>query len=285
VGVLVSIVVPVFNGMAHLEQAVHSMLNQTHTDLDIVLVDGGSTDGSRDWIHEIDDPRVRSKTMPHGTTAADNWTEASREATGDYVKLLCQDDVLYPRAIEEQLADLDAHPSALFAVAQRDIVDADGKVIYSGRGCAGLKAGQMDGLDALRQSYLHGTNVFGEPLAVLFRRPALDAALSWNDERPFLLDLELYTRVLQEGPIVVRRAAIGAFRVSSSSWSTRIVKEQIEQLQHWQGEVAPTLTPPPSAYEKARARFMLHEQMALRRAAYRMLKVRGGFASPATLSE
>jgi hypothetical protein len=141
----------------------------------------------------------------------------------------------------------------------------------------------MNGLDALRQSYLHGTNVFGEPLAVLFRRPALDAALSWNDTRPFLLDLELYTRVLQEGPIVVRRAAIGAFRVSSSSWSTRIVKEQIEQLQHWQGEVGPTLAPPPSAFEKARARFMLHEQMALRRAAYRMVKVRGGFASPATL--
>lgn len=278
-GAHVSIVVPVFNGMAHLPEALDSMLGQTHPDLDVMLVDGGSTDGSREWIADVGDPRVRSLTMPHGTTAADNWTAASRAASGDFVKLLCQDDILYPHAVAAQVADLEMHPTALFAVAQRDVVDANGGMLYRRRGCAGLTSGLMDGHDALRASYLHGTNVFGEPLAVLFRRPALDAVLSWNDERPFLLDLELYTRVLQMGPIAVRRESIGAFRVSSSSWSTRLVKEQNEQLQHWQQELEPVLTPAPSGVERARAHLERHRQAALRRAAYRVLKMRGAFAS------
>ena len=278
-GVQVSVVMPVFNGMAHIAAAVESILGQTHADLDVVLVDGGSTDGSREWIHEVGDARVRSLTMPHGTTAADNWTAASRAASGDYVKLLCQDDILYPSAIADQLSDLDENPAALFAVAQRDIVDARGKMLYPRRGCSGLPAGLVSGPDALRACYLHGTNIFGEPLTVLFRRPALDAVLSWNDARPFLLDLELYTRVLGQGPIAVRRESIGAFRVSSSSWSTRLVRAQNEQLRHWQDEVEPTLAPPPSAIERTRAHLERHRQSLLRRAAYRVLKLRGAFAS------
>ena len=278
----VSIVIPVFNGLAHLKVAVNSILAQTYNDLDVVLVDGGSTDGSREWIHTVGDSRVRAELMPHGTTAANNWTAASRAARGDYVKLLCQDDVLYPQAIEHQLGDLEANPSAHFAVAQRDIVDVNGKMIYRGRGCAGLKSGLIDGQVALRASYAHGTNIFGEPLAILFRRSPLDAVLSWNDERPFLLDLELYTRALSNGPIVVRREAVGAFRVSSSSWSTRLVKSQKAQLRSWQRELELTMAPPPNTWQRAAAAFRLHEQMLMRRAAYRVLKLRGSFQSDPT---
>ena len=274
---IVSIVIPVFDGLPHLQVAVNSILAQTYTDLDVVLVDGGSTDGSREWIHTVEDPRVRTELMPHGTSAANNWTAASHAARGDYVKLLCQDDVLYPFAIAHQVADLEANPSAHFAVAQRDIVDVNGKMIYPRRGCAGLKSGLVDGQSALRTSYAHGTNIFGEPLAILFRRAPLDAVLSWNDERPFLLDLELYTRALLNGPIVVRRESVGAFRVSSSSWSTRMIKSQKEQLRSWQRELEQTLQPPPSAIQRAKAALQLQEQMLLRRAAYRVLKLRGSF--------
>lgn len=276
---VVSIVVPVFNGMAHLPDAVDSILGQSYADLDVVLVDGGSTDGSREWIHGVRDPRVRALDMPVGTTAAGNWTAASQAATGEFVKLLCQDDLLKPEAIALQLDDLRRHPAARFAIAQRDIIDAKGATLYSGRGCAGLQDGLVEGMTALRASYLAGTNIFGEPLAILFRREVLDAALPWNDDRPFLLDLELYTRVLASGPIVVRKQSIGAFRVSSSSWSTRLVREQSEQFEAWQAEITEVLMPTPTAGERRRARLGLHKQMLLRRAAYRVLKARGAFRS------
>lgn len=272
-------VIPVFNGLPHLEQCVESVVNQTHRNTEIILVDGGSTDGSREWIHTHADPRIRAKEMPHGTSAADNWNAASHEASGDFIKLLCQDDILYPNALELQLQDLEDNPEASFAVAQRDIVDAHGKLQYRNRGLRGVSPGLITGTDALRNSYLSGTNNFGEPVAILFRHEALDAVLNWSDDRPFLLDLDLYTKALQNQSLVARRQSIGAFRVSNSSWSTKLVSEQTAQLRAWQREVASTLNPPPSTIERLRAEAALRQQTFLRRAAYRVLKLRGSFSS------
>ena len=71
---LASIVVPVFNGMPHLPATVTSALQQTYPNLEVVLVDGGSTDDSWTWMSSLDDPRVRIERLPRGTTAAENWT-------------------------------------------------------------------------------------------------------------------------------------------------------------------------------------------------------------------
>jgi glycosyltransferase involved in cell wall biosynthesis len=273
---LVSVVVPIFNGLPYLEAAVDSALAQSYPEIEVVLVDGGSTDGSREWVHTVDDPRVRTLEMPAGTTAAGNWTAACRAATGEYVKLLCQDDVLYPQGIAEQVADLEAHPQAGMAIAQRDIIDARGRVLYRSRGCTNLPVGLSDGRDAIRTSYQHGTNIFGEPVAVLFRGSALTAALPWDEQRPFILDLQLYQRVMLSAPIVVRKHAVGAFRVSGSSWSTRLVRTQTDQLRSWQREVEATLDP--TRTQRALARVELSRQSVLRRAAYRFTKLRGAFA-------
>ena len=77
---LASIVVPVFNGMPYLPATVQSALDQTHSNLEIVLVDGGSTDDSWAWMQTLTDPRIRIGHLTSGATAADNWTEASRQA-------------------------------------------------------------------------------------------------------------------------------------------------------------------------------------------------------------
>jgi len=279
---LISVVIPVFNGSPHIKDSLESVLQQTHANMEIVLVDGGSTDGSREWIFEQSDPRIRAKVMPHGISAAENWNAASHEASGEYIKLLCQDDILYPHALEQQLSELEAHPNASFAVARRDIVDARGKMIYRNRGLRNMKPGPMTGMTALEISYLSGTNNLGEPVAILFRHEALDAVLNWDDQRPFLLDLDLYTKALQTQSIVVSTNSIGAFRVSSSSWSTRLVEEQTNQLRAWQHEVAEILDPAPTRTKRIRAELALHQQSWLRRMAYRVLKLRGNFTSQGT---
>ena len=272
---LVSVVVPVFNGLPHLYAAVRSITDQTYENLQIVLVDGGSTDGSREWIQQQTDPRITAITMPQGTTAAQNWTAASVAAEGEFTKLLCQDDILYPHAIATQVADLQAHPDAVMAIAQRDIIDAKGKVRFRNRGCQGLTSGKHDGTQALTTCVREGTNIFGEPLAVLFRTEALKANLPWQDERPFLLDLELYTRVMRGHPIVIERRSIGAFRISESSWSTRLTAEQDAQLTWWTDAMAQELHF--DSKERSKSRRALRKQAFLRRSAYRVLRLQGAF--------
>lgn len=274
-----SVVVPVFNGLPHLTVLVESILAQTHGFLDVVFVDGGSSDESLSFLQSIADPRVRVLTNPRGTSAAANWDAASQSARGEFVKLVCQDDLLYPDAIAKQVSDLSGSPTAVMAIAQRDIVDAHGAVVYRNRGCAGLRPGVVNGNDAIRVAYLRGTNVFGEPVTVLFRRDSLMDALSWDDTNPFLLDLTLYAKVSRTGDVVVRKESIGAFRVSAQSWSTRLVGEQVRQFRSWQAAFAASLPTPPSARDRRRAFVGLHSQALLRRGAYRWLRIKGSLES------
>ena len=268
-----------FNGLPHLTQLVDSILAQTHEHLDVVFVDGGSSDNSLTFLRSVTDPRVRVLTNPTATGAGANWDAASESARGEFVKLVCQDDLLYPEAIAKQVADLSRSPTAVMAIAQRDIVDARGSVVYRNRGCAGLRPGVVDGSDAIKVAYLRGTNVFGEPVTVLFRRQSLMNALSWDDSNPFLLDLTLYAKVARTGDVVVRKESIGAFRVSTQSWSTRLVGEQVRQFRTWQESFAASLPAQPGLRDRGRAFMGLHTQALLRRGAYRWLRIKGSLES------
>lgn len=272
---LVSLVVPVFNGMPHLEDLVPSLLSQTYAELEIIFSVGGGSDSSGTYLDSLDDPRVRVIHATSGApTAAANWTTVTQSARGAYVKLVCQDDLLYSSAVEHQVADLEGHPTAVMAVGQRDIIDAAGTVVHAPRGLAGLAAGLCPGERAIRACYLSGTNLLGEPLAVLFRREPLLGAMPWDDSIPLVLDLSTYERVAHDGDIVVRRQSIGAFRVSTSSWSTRLAKVQLQQFQQWQQAYERSAHTSRSDRLRARAGVLL--QTSLRRAAYSFLRMRGG---------
>ena len=235
---LVSVVIPVFNGQPFIHTALESVLNQTYPNIEIVITDGGSSDGSREWLKNYSAHEVVKGYLPPGSGAAANWTLACQLSSGDYVKLLCQDDVLHPHAITQQVMDLQSFPSARIAFAQRDIIDAKGRTLSHSRGCQGLGSGEISGQAALLAGYKSGTNIYGEPVAVLFERQAMLDALPWEDSEPFLLDLVFYSKILKKYPAVVRKNSVGSFRVSSSSWSTRLVREQRRQFRSWQAQTA-----------------------------------------------
>jgi len=264
--------------MPHLPTLTDALLAQDYPDLEIVFSEGGSTDGSPEYLATIDDPRVRVIT-PDAPGAARNWTAASEAATGEFIKLVCQDDLITPDAITKQVADLSTHPDAVMAIAPRDIIDAKGSVLYAKRGCQGLKPGLHSGADVINDCYLKGANIIGEPLTVLFRRDALLSTMPWDDSNPLMLDVTQYAKVAPQGDVVVRDESIGAFRVSNSSWSTRLANVQREQFARWQREYAESLTRPPSAVDKARAWIGMERNALMRRVAYRVLRLRGAFES------
>lgn len=282
---LASVVVPVFNGLPYLRDLVAALLAQDYPNLEIVLTDGGSSDGSLEYLNGIDDSRVRVIAMPAGTTAAGNWTTATEAATGEFVKLICQDDLIDPTTMSRQVHDLRSHPEAVMAIAPRRIIDARGHVVAARRGCQGLAPGEHDGADIIRRCYLQGTNVIGEPLAVLFRREPLLQAMPWDDSNPLMLDVSLYSKVAPQGMVVVRDDIVGGFRVSAASWSTRLARVQRAQFAAWQHKYAAGLYPQPSRLERARARLGMEQQALTRRLAYRVLRLRGAFTSAHPVSE
>jgi glycosyltransferase involved in cell wall biosynthesis len=277
---LASVVVPVFNGLPYLRDLVAALLAQDYPNLEIIFSDGGSSDGSLDYLATTDDERVRVITTPKGTTAAANWTAATQAAQGAFIKLICQDDLIEATTISRQAADLQNHPNAVMAIAPRRIIDARGGTLAARRGCQGLARGEHPGSEVMRRCYLQGTNVIGEPLAVLFRRQPLMQCMPWNDANPLMLDVSLYARVAPLGTVVVDQHVVGAFRVSASSWSTRLARVQRQQFVSWQREYEAGLATPPPKLDLIRARLGMERQALTRRLVYRLLRIRGGLVAP-----
>jgi glycosyltransferase involved in cell wall biosynthesis len=270
---LVSVVIPVFNGMAYVQETVASVLSQTYPHVELVVVDGGSTDGSVDWVKQLPESVIKDF-LPAGSGAAANWTRCCQLAHGRFVKLLCQDDVIYPTAIADQVSDFMNYPNAKIAFAQRDIIGPVGQILSRSRGCQGMPNGLIDGKEALLIGYRSGTNVYGEPEAVMFDQEAMSTELPWDDTHPFLLDMFFYSKILRNHPAVVRREAIGAFRISSSSWSTRLVVEQRKQFRAWQKQAA-MYSGNARTQDHILAFFNNEKTTLLRRAAYLWLTLKG----------
>lgn len=105
---LASVIIPAYNAERYLRQAVESALAQTHSNLEVVIVDDGSTDGTRRLADEIaaTDPRVRVFTQENaGVGAARNRGIA--EAHGEFLAPLDADDFWYPKKLERQIAALE----------------------------------------------------------------------------------------------------------------------------------------------------------------------------------
>src|SRR5882757_464575 len=232
----VSVVVPAYNSVAFIDATMRSILAQTFSDFELVVSDHSSTDGTWEALqHYTADPRVRLSQLAPGGGAPANWNAVTDLATGEFVKLVCGDDVLYPESLAMQVAALTAHPSAVLAASARDIVDAAGTPVLRNRGLGGLR-GEVTGTEAVRRTVLAGTNIFGEPASVLFRRAALADAGGWNGRFPYLIDLATYCAVLLHGNLVAVPHPLAAFRVSHSQWSVQLMRAQGDQTIGFQRE-------------------------------------------------
>ncbi len=105
----VSVLMAAYNAMPYLPEAVESVLGQTFRDLEFVIVDDGSTDGSGDYLDSLRDPRVRLIHQKNlGFAGGRNSGLAICE--GEFVAIMDADDVSLPDRLERQVAFLQAHP-------------------------------------------------------------------------------------------------------------------------------------------------------------------------------
>lgn len=229
-----SIVIPAFRNADHLAETLASALGQTYADLEVVIADHSSDDDTAAVIDRFaDDPRLRILSpTPAGGGAKANWDRVSQAAGGELLKLLPGDDLIHPTLVERQVAGFDAHPTVAVSCTNRSMVDASGKVFMSNRGLPRDRAGLRPGVELVRACVRAGTNVLGEPGAVMLRRDLLERAGWWDDAQPYLIDVRSYLGALAVGmaegrsDVWVITEPLARFRVSAGQWSVRLAGEQ-----------------------------------------------------------
>jgi glycosyltransferase involved in cell wall biosynthesis len=233
---LVSVIIPVYQGERIVLGAVRSVLEQTHANLEVLVVDDGSTDGTGAVLARIADPRlVLLRQRNAGTAAARNL--ALRHARGEYIAFLDSDDRWFPEKLETELRVLREAPAPV-AIAYSSYygVDDGGRLIHVP--ATRTYAGNV--LDVL----LDGED-FLMPSLCLFDRRIFDAVGPFNAGR-YHEDHEFILRAGKEYPIFPTGRRLVVYRQSTSGKCRGILRDfdraRAEELSV-ADDVAPILTP------------------------------------------
>lgn len=233
----VSVCIPAWCGGSFLEAAVQSVLAQTWIDFELLVIDDCSPDNTPELIAPYtSDPRLKFIRNEKNLGPQGNWNRCLTEARGEYIKILPHDDLISPDCLARQVAALDAHPNTVLAFSSRHIIGKADKPLFVKR--TPWATGPVTAREALRKCIRAGTNVIGEPGAVLFRRNTAHKAGPFDASIPYVLDLDYWTRLLAHGDAWCDDAPLASFRVSNASWSVAIGRKQASEFKRFIDSIA-----------------------------------------------
>ena len=193
---LVSVLTPVHNGAAYIEECMASVLRQTYTNWSYTVVDNCSTDATPELVERIarSDSRIRHVRFDKLVEANENHNRAVGDMDADsvYCKFVQGDDWLYPECLERMVENAESARSIGVVGAyrlQQDTIDL-----------VGLPRSQTTatGLEVLRQSLLGGPYVTGSPTATLLRSDLVRRRTPFYDTRYWHADTEAVYWILTQ---------------------------------------------------------------------------------------
>jgi glycosyltransferase involved in cell wall biosynthesis len=221
VTVLVSVIVPVHNGERFVAEALEAIAAQTYANVEIVVLDDGSSDDSVRIAEELVDQHGRGIVyrQPHGGVAAARNAGLAL-ASGEMLAFCDQDDVWYPEKLERQLAYLDAHPDIAAIMTRQEPFFEDDIVE--------------------RPPWLKRDKLFGDlggvlQLSALIRREAFEVVGGFAESRSGQDDLDWFLRARREGvgidilPEVLVRRRVHA---DNASYDTEKLRRALMESLH-----------------------------------------------------
>lgn len=213
----VSVILPVFNGRRFLLGAVRSVLAQSLPPCELIVVDDGSTDGSLGELEGLPPGPVPVRVLRQanaGQSAARNL--AARQAEGEYLAFIDQDDQWHPQHLEHLVAPLEADPAVGWVYSDFDEMDIDGNLVTH----AFLR---VHGVRHPKQSIFEcvASDLMVLPSASVLRRAAFEQAGGFDEALSGYEDDDLFVRFFRLGweHVFVNRALL-RFRIHSNGSST-----------------------------------------------------------------
>jgi len=245
----VSVVVPTFNREHVLGASLASLLAETGVDLELIVVDDGSTDGTAAWLDAHPDPRVRAIRGPHaGIAAARN--RGLSAARAPFVAFHDSDDLALPGRLASPVAHLRAHP-------ELDVVIQNGRMLPADRPWIAPRVARLLAARPLGVADVFRWNL-GQLQGMCFTRRSLEATGPLDSTFEILDDLDLVLRVtLRFRAVFLERPAftyhVHADGVARNRQKVREESIRLAEKLVWEHpEVLPLLGPAAFARRQAR---------------------------------
>lgn len=183
-----SVIIPSFNSARFLPEAIESTLDQSYTEVEIIVVDDGSTDDTRKVLARYGDRLISHRQANQGVCAARN--QGLSMATGDFVVFLDADDYFLPDKIRDQVDAFIAAPHVQMVHSGWDVVDEEGAHIH--HRTPWTRVPRLDLESFLLWKPIH-------PAALMFRKDLLDEVGGFDTDLSQAEDVDLMLRLLAHG--------------------------------------------------------------------------------------
>lgn len=186
--ILVSIIMPVYNAEQDLREAIDSILNQTHTNLEVLIINDASTDSSVDIIKSYTDKRIRFINNETNLRQSRTRNKGLQLARGKYIANMDADDISLPTRIAEQVAYMETHPDVdICGTAYKSFGGKRDKYTYFPEENKEIFVTMMTA-----SAVAHPT--------IMFRKSSVEKYnIQYSVEAKYAQDFELWTRLLFQG--------------------------------------------------------------------------------------
>ncbi|MEM7195964.1 MAG: glycosyltransferase family 2 protein [Pseudomonadota bacterium] len=210
--------IPSYNCESYIRETIESVLRQDYDNIELIISDDSSDDRTREVIESTKSSNPNASITvfyPEKRLGLEgNWNQVLQLAGGTYIKLLPSDDTLEESCIGKQVNAFENQQDGLSLVfCRRTIINKNGnRILDTGPSIERRYAAS----DIVRKCILSGTNVIGEPGAVLFRREHSDSIGQFNGAMPYVIDLDYWYRLLKCGDAFGLAEPLTTFRIDQN---------------------------------------------------------------------
>jgi glycosyltransferase involved in cell wall biosynthesis len=220
----VSVIIPTYNGSRYLAQAIESALGQSYRDVEVIVVNDGSTDPKVEKIAKGYGSQIRylAESSNQGLAGARN--AGIRATNGEFVALLDDDDWWEPKKVEVQIAEFDRDPAVDLVYSDLTVHFDDGSDVPSF-----LSSRPLAGSGYIFDRYMQSKFII--PSSVMLRRSCFQRVGLFNEEMRSLEDCDFFLRLCLTGkvalvkqPLLHRRQRAGNMTSDVDLWTSYAVK-------------------------------------------------------------
>ncbi|WP_205499841.1 glycosyltransferase family 2 protein [Rufibacter psychrotolerans] len=215
-----TVLMPVYNAEKFLREAIDSILQQTFTDFEFLIIDDASTDNSAALVNSYEDPRIRFIQNPSNLGISGTLNKGIELAASPLIARMDADDISHPDRLQKQVAYLQGHPQCAMVSSLVEVVSEEGEVLRT---------------DHFISEYFYYNLTFicwiYHP-TVVYRKQAVEAVGMYTV--PYAEDHELFWQLTRRFPFYNLPEVLLQYRVTSQSLHQVLRKQEYALAQHEQ---------------------------------------------------
>jgi len=224
---LISVLMSTYNrAPGFLRESIESILNQTYSDFEFIIIDDGSKNSTREIVESYHDPRIKLIVNEHNIGLTNSLNKGLDVCRGEYIARMDDDDIAMPERFEKQMAFMRENPDVIVCGTWVDFIDENGQL-------TGQKIqDRIEDMDTYRIFLLFGNiPTIPHPSAFIDRKSLINNGLKYDPECVCAQDYSLWVKCAAIGNCAILTETLMKYRKHSKSIS--VAKNQLQkQMDH-----------------------------------------------------